>query len=74
MPCQLIVWDRHSFGRTSGDLTDTTVQFLDGLSEVLTSGQPDAYYGQNIIRVYRRLDLLQAMQILAIIPRQCLVS
>lgn len=37
-----------SFGRTSGDLTDTTVQFLDGLSEVLTSGQPDAYYGQYV--------------------------
>ncbi|KAK9327486.1 hypothetical protein V1520DRAFT_393840 [Lipomyces starkeyi] len=35
-----------SFGRTAGALTDTTIQFLNGLSDVLTSGHPDAYYGQ----------------------------
>ncbi|KAL3432031.1 hypothetical protein BDV09DRAFT_206192 [Aspergillus tetrazonus] len=35
-----------SFGRTAGALTDTTIQFLNGLSDILTSGHPDAYYGQ----------------------------
>ncbi|KAJ5787114.1 hypothetical protein N7457_002104 [Penicillium paradoxum] len=35
-----------SFARTSGNLTDTTIQFLNGLSQLLTSGNPDAYYGQ----------------------------
>ncbi|KAJ5099998.1 hypothetical protein N7532_006999 [Penicillium argentinense] len=35
-----------SFARTSGNLTDTTIRFLDGLSEVLTSGNPKTYYGQ----------------------------
>ncbi|KAJ5203602.1 uncharacterized protein N7498_004481 [Penicillium cinerascens] len=35
-----------SFARTSSNLTDTTIRFLDQLSEVLTSGNPKAYYGQ----------------------------
>ncbi|KAE8373900.1 hypothetical protein BDV26DRAFT_54796 [Aspergillus bertholletiae] len=35
-----------SFGRTAGALTDTTIQFLNGLSDVLMSGHPNAYYGQ----------------------------
>lgn len=35
-----------SFSRTSGDVTDTTVRFLDGLSELVTSAHPGAFYGE----------------------------
>jgi hypothetical protein len=35
-----------SYARTSGKVTDTTVRFLDGLNRLITSGHPDAYYGE----------------------------
>jgi FAD/FMN-containing dehydrogenase len=37
------------------------VQFLDGLSEVLTSGQPDAYYGQYVGNVDPRQSTDKAL-------------
>jgi hypothetical protein len=35
-----------SYAQTSGSVSNTTVSFLDGLNTVMTSGNPDAFYGQ----------------------------